>query len=200
MPCLEFMLCVLCKVMLRGFLCQNTGSRKPWAPWIAPGGWDCAWCWRPQPCSWNSCSWSSFTLPPARRAGWQQKLISPSSVPLSKSLGVGVDAKASVGVIKIQPWRRTHEKSYSALTATTQGGLTAWPFREGFMTCLASCSDTTTFSGPCAYMICLMSHLNGQTLSISLLGEWCQERVPGICSCLQCVLAARNQRSCQGLA
>lgn len=102
------------KVMLRGFLCQNTGSRKPRAPWIAPGSWDRSWCWRLQLEQLKSSSCTKGGL--AAKAH-----LTFLSGPL-KSLGVEVDDKVAVSLIKIQPWRRTHGKIISSINSNnTQG-------------------------------------------------------------------------------
>lgn len=86
-------------------------SREFEAPWVAPGSWDCSWCWHPEPRS-----WSSSTLPPAPRERLAAKAhLTFLWAPLN-SLGVEVNDKVAVGVIKIQPWGRTHGKIISSIS------------------------------------------------------------------------------------
>lgn len=124
-------------------------SREFGALWIASGSWDYSWCWHPEPCS-----WSSSTLSSAPTEGLAAKAHPTFLWALLKSLGVEVNDKVAVGVIKIQPWGRTHGKIISSISKQTHtGGWVPGLFGNCFMACLASCSGTTAFSGPSAGMI-----------------------------------------------
>lgn len=188
MPCLAFMSCPVPRSCI---LYQKTGSREFGAPWIAPSSWDYSWCWHP--------ATRSSTLPPAPREGLAAKAHFTFLWAPLKLLGVEMNDKVAVGVIKIQPWGRTHGKIISSISNKHRRDWLPGLFGKCFMVCLASCSGTTAFSGPSAGTIGLMSHMNEWILSLSILWKLCQESVTGICSCLQHSLTAGNRRSCQGL-
>lgn len=90
--------------------------------------------------------------------GWlaaRAQLASPLNSP-----GVEVDDKAAVGLIKINSALKENTwKNHIQHQQQEHRGTTAWPLGKRFVTCLAPCSGTRTFSGPCAGMICLVSHL-----------------------------------------
>lgn len=91
------------------------------------------------------------------------------------------------------------EKSYPASSTNTDRGLTAWPFWEVFHGVPGFLQWNNSLLWASAGTMCLMSHMNGYVLSVSILWKLCQGSVTGICSCLQHSLTAGNRRSSQGL-